>query len=320
MSENSNLTNKRPRSLIPKDKPPTEFVTCFDCGKNKKKTEFYKSLNNSVGVLPYCKECLKKRVLEDDDETININLFKAFLKDKNVDRPFLTYMWKTAMESKAKDKVGEYFKLINNISYQEYRWENSDDKDMAIVESKDEYEVVGFAKKPKTVITDDIVRRWGLGYEPEEYAEMERLYSKFSQDFDIETNIQEEYLKNAVIAQMRNLKALAMNDVESAKKWGAQFDSYMASGKLKPNQISDLDKMGGVDSFSTFFQYIEKSEKFIPTFPDIIIDDIDYAIFSMLNYNRTLLGLPKIELGEVKEFMTYDYESGQEVIFPKKVE
>ena len=311
------------KSLVSRKKTPDDYATCLECGSSKEKTEFFKSYNNTIGVIPICKECFHKKVVSPTG-IIDVNKLKLMLKDKNVDKPFVTKYWNASMQSKVKNKVGEYFRLINSGDTKTHTWLDSDDKETLperiTTQDEAEYVVKKTRNKETFVITEDIIKKWGLGYELQEYTMLESIYDKLLKDFDIESNIQEEYFKNAVVAQMRNLQCLSSDNVSGAEKWGKQFDSYMASGNLKPNQISALDKMGGVESFSMFFHYVEKSESFIPTFPDIILDDIDYAIYMFLNYNRTLAGLSEITLGEVKDFMTYDYERGQEIIFPTKKE
>ena len=39
----------------------TQFKICGDCGKNKKKTEYYKDSKGVDGLRSYCKKCHKKR-------------------------------------------------------------------------------------------------------------------------------------------------------------------------------------------------------------------------------------------------------------------
>lgn len=313
----------RPRSLLPKDDGDNTMITCFGkCGISQKKLNFYRDWSESspLGVVPYCKKCIKTMVLN-DDKTVNLENFKKLLKNQNIDRPFLDSVWDSALNAKG-DTIGNYFKILSLNNNRELTWKDGDNpieanKDVVTGQKKD-YVVENFQSNEPIIITDDMVRTWGLGYTPEQYISLTELYIKFSRDFEIDTGVQDEYLKNACICQMRNKKALAEGDTANAGKWGNQFDSYMASGKLKPNQISASDKMGGITNFATFFQYIEKSEDFIPDFPDIILDDIDYAMYAYVNYVREFMGSQKMELGEVKDFMTYDYERGQEIVFPKK--
>lgn len=323
MAEKTFTVEKPPKKKVSmrKEQIVKEYYTCLSCGESQSKQNYYKNEGAPIGIIPICKNCVAERVLDEDDE-MDKNRLKLLLKSENVNKPFITKYFESALNSKDKNKVGAYFKFINSGDMKKSTWADSDDLEVTPekvrIEMDDEY-VVQQPKQKKHVITKELIQKWGEGYTPVEYVTLEDLFNKFLQDFDIESKIQEEYFKNAIVAQMRNLQSLAKGDASGAEKWGKQFDSYMASGNLKPTQISALDKMGGVEDYSMFFSYVEKSEKFIPTFPDIILDDIDYAIFMFINYVRVLLGSSELQLGEVKDFMTYDYKRGQEIIFPTKV-
>ncbi len=306
---------RKPQS---KNKPQVAEITCLSCGMTKKSSEFYVSssvFNAGTGRVQYCKSCCVSMSC-DKNGNVEIDSLKNVLQ--KIDKPFLPNVLQSAYEEAKKsdqNPVTLYFKNINSLhQYNDLTWRDSV-KDSKNAELDDIDDDCGDFE-----ITKDMIIKWGKGFDPEQYMMLEDLYQNLYNSYDIDNRSQEEYLKTACLYQLRNIEAIRGGNSSEAKKWGELFDSYMASGKLKPNQLSEADKMGGVTNFATFFQYIEKSNDFIPTFPDILLDDIDYSIFMFINYNRTLLGLPEITLGEVKNFMTYDYQKGQEIIFPSKQE
>lgn len=301
-----------------KTKPQVAEITCLSCGVTKKSGEFYASqsvFHAGTQKLPYCKACLIEMSC-DDKGNIDIDKLKKVLKE--VDRPFLYDVLQSAYEEGNKLNslpLPIYWKNINSLPQYKYlTWKDSSFENDNSVSQYEDSELDNFK------VTKDMIIKWGNGFQPEQYMMLEDLFQNLFNSYDIDNRSQEEYLKTACLYQLRNIEAIRAGNAAEATKWGGLFDSYMASGKLKPNQLSESDKMGGVTNFATFFQFIEKSNDFIPTFPDIILDDIDYAMFMFLNYNRTLLGLPEISLGEVKNFMTYDYQKGQEIIFPSQQE
>lgn len=288
-------------------------LTCASCGKLKKETEFfvsYHAIHRVTGRLPYCKECLDD-MIRDENKCISIENLQKTLK--LIDRPFLYDYWDISVNSNPTSPLGEYMKNLALKQNRSLKWKDSvfNDKEDKNSFLEDDNNIFN-----NFVITKEMVLKWGKGFRPDQYMMLEDLYQNLYNNYDIDNRSQEEYLKTACLYQLRNIEAIREGNAAEAQKWGSLFDSYMASGKLKPNQLSEADKMGGVTNFATFFQFVEKSNDFIPTFPDLILDDIDYAIYKFINYNRQLMGLPEIQLGEVKNFMTYDYQKGQEIVFP----
>lgn len=314
--------------------PLVSEIFCPNCETVKKSTDFYASVSvyhASTGRIQFCKDCCIKLSC-DKSNTFNINNFINLLE--KIDKPFLKDVLQSAYEESNKDGKNQkanpvqlYFKNINSLNqYKNLTWKDSifnyeENKNNKINFNNINNDGVGYVNiADDFVVTRDMVIKWGNGFEPEQYMMLEDLYQNLFNSYDIDNRSQEEYLKTACLYQLRNIEAIREGNAQEASKWGGLFDNYMASGKLKPSQLSESDKMGGVTNFATFFQYIEKSNDFIPTFPDLILDDIDYAIFMFINYNRTLLGLPEISLGEVKNFMTYDYQKGQEIVFAPYIE
>ncbi len=308
-------------------------IFCPNCETTKKSTDFYASssvYHASTGRVQYCKDCCLLLSC-DKDNTFNMNKFLSLLE--KIDKPFLKDVLQSAYEESNKDSerqkanpVQLYFKNINSLNqYKKLTWKDSVFNYEENKNNKINFDInnnnAGYVNiADNFVITRDMIVKWGNGFEQEQYMMLEDLYQNLFNSYDIDNRSQEEYLKTACLYQLRNIEAIREGNAQEASKWGGLFDNYMASGKLKPSQLSESDKMGGVTNFATFFQYIEKSNDFVPTFPDLILDDIDYAIFMFINYNRTLLGLPEISLGEVKNFMTYDYQKGQEIVFTPYIE
>lgn len=294
-------------------------LSCAACGKIKKTIEFYMSYNpvHQTGRIPYCKECLRKMIA---DEKGNVTLEKLKKTLQLIDKPFLYDIWKISLEDKTMEPFGAYMKNIQMPQYRDLGWKDSEM--LPQVDKELNYDNVSIEQIEQQVdfeVTKEMIIKWGNGFSQDQYMMLEDLYQNLFNSYDIDNRSQEEYLKTACLYQLRNIEAIRGGNAAEATKWGSLFDSYMASGKLKPNQLSESDRMGGVTNFATFFQFVEKSNNFIPTFPDLILDDIDYAIYKFINYNRTLMGLPEIQLGEVKDFMTYDYQKGQEIVFPDLV-
>ncbi|EES90345.1 hypothetical protein CLG_B2295 [Clostridium phage D-1873] len=282
---------------------------CTECHRKlKTETNFYQTNNNLIakdGRLPICKKCIKDKINYNDINTIYTIL-------RQMDLPFIYEYWEIAEKSK-NDTFGTYIKNINSLhQMQGMTWVHSIFKPQNKMKDNDTSDV----NQSKIIHNlTEYETKWGKGYSKEEYEMLEDIYEDMCLDFDIDNRSQEEYLRTACLYQLKNKQAIASGNASEAQKWGQMFDKYMESGKLKPAQFN-RSEMGNVNGFSEFFEFVEK-QGFIPKFPDLILDDLDYAIFCFINYNRTLLGYEPAKLGDVKEFMNYDYIKGQEVIMPK---
>lgn len=290
-----------------------EKAYCIACQKEHAISEFYQSCNpmHTNGLIPYCKKWIKQAVRDEDGE-INLNTLKDVLRQ--LDLPFLKDYWESACKGR-EETVGRYFKDLKLKQNRNLTWKDSIFENIK-TSNNDDANLIDNVSEQEFNVTTDMIKKWGNGFTPTQISQLEDLYDGMDRCFDIENRSQEEYLKTACLYQMRNIEAIQSGNSNEAKKWGDLFDSYMASGKLKPNQMSESDRMGGITNFSNFFKFVEKTSGFTPVFPDLILDDIDYAIYMFINYNRELLGQQKIELGEVKDFMNYDYIQGQEIKFP----
>lgn len=172
---------------------------------------------------------------------------------------------------------------------------------------------LGLSKKVKNNVSIKVKDKWGEGFTDDEYRKLEDKYLRYSRSFSVENEAQNDYLIKACIASFKADKAMTGNSSKEAETWMNIYDKAMKAGKLQPVQLSASDMLSGVVTFSQFFELVEKSG-FIPPLPNIVRDDVDYAIWRFINYNRELLDLPPIELGNVVDIMTYDYESGQELL------
>ena len=312
---------------------PDGYVRCSECGKNKsvKQNNFYTSnspLHSSItasyedkgaikkyNYIPICKQCLLKNYDHNDiASTIKVLCI--------LDKPFIPDIWTNVLNRKSKasstNVFGTYIKDLN-LNYKNLRFFDGETS----LGSTSQQESENMTADMKNITLSKLQRKrliseWGTGYNDSQYIELESMYQSFLNESDIDGSGQKEYLRTACLYQLKNKEAIRDGNATEAKSWGKLFDDYMGSGKLKPSQMSESDKMGGITNFSNFFTWVEKSNKFIPKFPDLLLDDVDAALLSYTNHVREMAGEAPFELGEVRDISNYDYEIGQEIIFPKK--
>lgn len=297
---------------------PIDKKECSICHRELAvKTNFYLTNNKlfSDGRIPICKKCIKERIDYSNMETIYDML-------RQMDLPFIYEYWKAVLKGD-KDPFGIYVSKCNSLPQLiGMTWKDSVFNNKQSKQKEDsEFPTINTTINEQIHINanfDELIKKWGKGYTKEQYIMLEDIYEDMCLDFTIDNRSQEEYLRTACLYQLKNKESIAEGNAGEAQKWGQMFDRYMESGKLKPAQFN-RSEMGNVNGFSEFFEFVEK-QGFALKFPDLILDDIDYAIFSFINYNRTLLGHDPAKLGDIKDFMNYDYIKGQEIVMPENKE
>lgn len=112
---------------------------CYCCGKEQKRCEFYISTDpfNSVGVVPYCKDCLAKIARNYNSATKQfgeVTKQSLMLALERVDSPYFEDLWDSSYNevhdpSLEKPKTNVWSAYIKNVRMPQYdglRWKDSD--------------------------------------------------------------------------------------------------------------------------------------------------------------------------------------------------
>ena len=102
MGKSSVKTSAAKKSMATTQEAIDEKYLCYGCGKKQKRSEFYSSTDpfNTVGIIPYCKDCLEKIARNYNNNYNNIVYINGNYNDRLI---------------KAIDAVST---IINNRSYQ----------------------------------------------------------------------------------------------------------------------------------------------------------------------------------------------------------
>ena len=130
-------TKKKPMTTT-KEAVLEKFL-CYCCGSEKKRSDFYKSSDpfNSVGVIPYCKDCLAKIARNYNENYKQFgDVTKASLMDacERADVPYLETLWESSCRevndtSLKQPKTNVWSAYIKNVQMKYYngmRWRDSD--------------------------------------------------------------------------------------------------------------------------------------------------------------------------------------------------
>ena len=184
----------------------TEKFLCYCCGSEKKRSDFYISTDpfNSVGVTPYCKECLEKIARNYNDnykEFGDVTKASLMAACERADVPYIEELWEGALNEVnnpdlTKPKTNAWASYIKNVKslkqYKGLRWRDGDlfknkgEQSTIIVEERDiDPEVLSELEKNRR----DVIRL--IGYDPfEKEAEEDQplLYAQLIGYLDGEGN------------------------------------------------------------------------------------------------------------------------------------
>ena len=185
----------------------TEKFLCYCCGSEKKRSDFYISTDpfNSVGVTPYCKECLEKIARNYNNhykEFGDVTKTSLMAACERADVPFIETLWETAQKEVndpdlTKPKTNAWASYIKNVKslkqYKGARWRDGDIfKDGAV--KSDTEDKIATTMTPEVLNEyqtnkKDIIRL--IGYDPFANYPVEQdlpvLYAQLTNFIDDET-------------------------------------------------------------------------------------------------------------------------------------
>lgn len=280
---------------------------CVGCGVIHTKNSFYQSDNrlHANGVLPYCKDFIKKYSYNKDG-SVNIDNFKFILMI--MDSPFLYDIFETSIES-SNETVGNYFKNINSLNqYKGFRWRDSRFKDNDIDDGVTNENAEIIEKSIDGLSNEDIKQleeRWGIGYSSDELYLFEKKRLMLRNNYTEKTAMHTEALYNYIRYRVKEEIATAEGNVKEAKDWGSLASKAATDAKINPSQLSKADLTEGLSTFSELSQAVEQEVDIIRILPKFKFrpnDALDFNLWCYINYERHLSGLPLVDYEDVYKF------------------
>lgn len=293
--------NKQPH--IPKKELK---LTCAACTSLKNERDYYVSYNkiHSSGRIPYCKSCLRNMISDDNG---NVTLDKLQSTLQLIDRPFIFDLYKIALEDN-QDTFGNYMKNLCLKQNRELTWKDS----VFRPQLNNELNYSGTtniskinSNKSDFILTDEIIEKWGFGYQPEEYNYFEKKWSKLIDNYGEKTSFHIEGLITYIRFRVKEELATARGDVKEAKEWASLAKDSATAAKINVSQLSKSDISGGVDLLPQLFEAVESKVGVISILPKLKeqpMDDADLIIWCIVNYNRRLEDKSRIEYREIWNF------------------
>lgn len=279
---------------------------CSCCG-GISKTKFYKSysvLNKYRMVQAICKDCLIEiyKDLVNEYKSENKALYRlCMLLDVYYDEKRVVTCKEKAKES-GKDLPLEYMPKLSLKQYANKSFIDSDKMELnekKIVETEDvKKEEKSTKKNKKTVVTPEMIQRWGDNLEENDYIFLEETYKKMEETYD-KTN------PLSLITYKQIAKCyLEMEHADSAqeKKQIYETISKMTGDcKIKASQ-QEKDENEAYTDFITMIEFDEPCEK-----PLSFFDDIDKCEKYFDRFVRNPLAI-SLELERIESMDDYTEE------------
>ena len=149
--------------------------------------------------------------------------------------------------------------------------------------------------------------KWGKAYKPEEWIELERLYTEMMESYDIQTAGDKNTLMLACKSSLKANQLIDIGDIDGAQKAMKMYEALMKAGKWTAAQ-NKADNGEYVDSISELVALCER-DGFIPRYyVDTPQDKVDRVIQDLQDYTRNLV-VEEMHLGPLLERAVHQIES-----------
>lgn len=270
---------------------------CKLCRRNLVYGNYY--LCNNSPFFPdnrfdICKRCVGD-LMEREDA---FDIFLAILHSMN--RPFIIELWE-----RVEHDYSKYFGQSNSLpQYSQLTWNDGDLSYSGIASEHSDTEVKNSKTKDRNY--EEMVKKWGSGYTPDEYISFENKYRVLINNYPIRTSMHEEALLTYIRFRVREEMATAEGNSGEAKKWGELASKAAQDAKINPSQLSQADLSQGLDTIGQIVRAAEQHEDIIeilPKFKETPKDKVDFTILSYINYARHLEGKELVKQKDVYNFL-----------------
>lgn len=246
---------------------------CSCCG-GISKTKFYKSysvLNKYRGMQAICKDCLIEiyKDLVNKYKSENKALYRlCMLLDVYYDEKMVVTCKEKAKES-GKDLPLEYMPKLSLKQYANKSFIDSDKMELnekKIVETEDvKKEEKSTKKNKKSIVTPEMIQRWGDNLEENDYLFLEEIYNKMEKTYDTSNPLSLITYKQIAKCYLE----MERSDSAQEKKQIYETISKMTGDcKIKASQ-QEKDENEAYTDFITMIEFEEPCEKSLSFFDDV---------------------------------------------------
>jgi IS30 family transposase len=296
----------------------SEKTVCRKCAKNQSLNNYYDTTNEFVdknGKMSICKSCIyemfeffysQKNDLEyavyatcvEVDLIFHDDFFEAFKKEVEEQKKKGTLTSNIgALFGRYKSVVHREFSKQNNSSLDSLRFYNS-----PMFEKSKKEKVLQIGTKD---IDDEIIKRFGDGFTPEEYISFQEKWDKLSPSFNHATKLHTESFTRYIVLSVQGSNLLAEGEWDKAKKVLDMAAKAAEAAKITPKQMSEADLQGGLDSFCELSLAVEKVNEISPILPKHKHqpnDALDFILWRYINAVEDIKGIPHSSYEDMYKF------------------
>lgn len=210
------------------------------------------------GFLPICKSCADKYFAQLID-------FFCGNEEKALDRMCSIFDWyysedvaaATRKVSANRTRIGLYPSKLNLWKAKGTTYlDTLTDRFGNTIDTQDELEA---AKKEDGVNVSNVtIRRWGLGYSPEEYDALNVHYKTLRDQADSGDIVTDSLIKDLCSIKVQQMRMLQQGDVDKYSKLTELYQKTLSSANLKPKSIKDANAANQTDAYGVWLKDIEK--------------------------------------------------------------
>ena len=278
------------------DRP--KFIICNKCGRKIRTEEFYSHSKQPLGIIQVCKECIYKMVI--DGNGVNRQGMVELLT--LIDMPFIQSEFENCVEKHShypKRAVAMY--LTTTMRANEYVDLHFKD---SVFTSDKSYNSENKTKEEQTQRLKELKNKWG-NFDSIEYLERcEKLYVEIVQGgYVILSAMHDLAIRNYCKLQVDWDIAQETRDYNAMNQLKQPLKDARTDAKLNPSQFKAGDfQNGGANSFGEIARMVGKRDGFIPLPMKYFKqpnDQLDWMMLELVNYDRSVLGLPEVTYEEL---------------------
>lgn len=226
---------------------------CVKCETPRsRKRAFYQSTSrwHSNGLVPYCKDCLKETLDEN-----NINSVKNVLRQ--IDKPYIEDLWTRAVEHE-KETLGTYLSSLKVGSNKDKTY---DDSEFINLGFKDSEQLEDETQQPTDFkVTNEMKRVWGNNLSDTDIEYLENFYFEYKNNYSTDTPVQRNLYRNIAKIHLQAEKELDGGQVKTFKELMELSSKLHNDGNIKPIQSTGANDDKGLSAYGLWIKEVELNE------------------------------------------------------------